>query len=331
MQHFAIARNVLTITSVAALLFACGVTDPAVEDDNDADADVVDPCVEAACVTLPFTGQTVTLDRADVAYRVTLSEPGFLAADVVADTTVTVQLRSSRNDEACLDCGGLRAGALLDPGDYYVVVAGPLGATYELQLGLTSAGDLIGHGMQQVVADDALAVFAAAWKRGDTSRFEYQITDFSQHSSARRQWIVDLATEALLFKLHVAHGRGSNPAFENTGYVPAFSNVPQSHLSSFGVMRSGEAYTGTYGSSFRIDGLEPALNDNVRDRAIVMHPWEGSRPEFIAQYGETQPTWGCPAIDDRIAPMVADRLHDGVLLFFWHPDWQTASTYLTTE
>jgi hypothetical protein len=83
-----------------------------------------------------------------------------------------------------------------------------------------------------------------------------------------------------------------------------------------------------YGSSHRIDGLEPDLNDNVRDRAIVMHPWSGSRPEFVAEHGEVQPTWGCPALDDRIAPMVAEREGDGVLMFFWHTEWRQASRYL---
>jgi hypothetical protein len=61
-----------------------------------------------------------------------------------------------------------------------------------------------------------------------------------------------------------------------------------------------------------------------------MHPWEGSRPEYVAEHGEAAVTWGCPAIDDRLAPEVRMLLADGGLMLFWHTDpaWRDASTYL---
>ena len=96
------------------------------------------------------------------------------------------------------------------------------------------------------------------------------------------------------------------------------------------MMRGAESYTGSYGYSMRIDGLEAGYNDNVRSRAIVMHGWQGSRPEYVNQYGSVAPTWGCPAVDDRKVSDVVDTLSDGALLFFWYPDndWSQFSDYL---
>ena len=311
-----------------------------------------DPCSRATCLeTLPWQGMGSTvdadeaeistyacgasgLDGREVLYHFNVDELGFLAAEakpIEGATAPSLHLLGAPSGEACLDGGLVRAGGLLTPGEYWLVVDSNAGAegAYELRVGLTTETDLEAQAMQQAAAHDALAVMGAAWERRDTERFEYVVTDFSLHSGLEREWIFDLTSEELLFHLHVAHGRGSNEAFMDTAYPPAFSNVPGSHLSSLGVMKSGEAYEGAYGSSFRIDGIEPDLNDNVRDRAIVMHPWEGSRPEFVTEHGEVQPTWGCPALDDRVAPMVADLLHDGVLMFFWHPEWRDHSTYLS--
>ena len=265
----------------------------------------------------------------EVVHRIGVTRSGFVAAEVDEASGAEVRLLRDRDADACLDGSGRRAGGLVEPGEYFVVVDTEPGreGPFTLRIGFTDRDDLIALGIGPQVADDALDVLGAGWRR-DTERFEYVIADFSLHSSIKREWIIDLAGEALLWNVHVAHGRGSNEPFMNTGFPPAFSNTPDTHLSSYGVMKSAEPYVGMYGSSYRIDGLEPDINSNVRPRDIVMHPWEGSRPEFIAMKGETQPTWGCPAIDDRIAPMIADATSGGVLMFFWHPEWRARTRYL---
>ena len=50
----------------------------------------------------------------------------------------------------------------------------------------------------------------------------------------------------------------------------------------------------------------------------------------VAEHGQVLNSWGCPAIDDRIAPTVVDTLAEGSLLFFWYPDgdWSERSAYL---
>ena len=125
-----------------------------------------------------------------------------------------------------------------------------------------------------------------------------------------------MTSQELLYLLHFAHGEGSSDPYDS-GYAVSFSNTPDSHQSSLGMMRAAESYTGSFGYSMRLDGLE-SINSNVRNRFIVFHGWEGARPEYVNQYGMVAPTWGCPAVDDRVVSDVVDILKEGSALFFWH-------------
>ena len=303
-----------TGTLLAACLAAATALTAAACGDECADGVV---CVEA----LPYAGD----GTGPTSYRIDVGEPGFLAVELV-DGTGELVLASERDPATTLDTG-TRAGALLEPGTYWIDANVP--EAYAVRMQLTTAATLGAYGIATDPATDAVRVFGAAWRRRDTRRFEYAITDFSLHSSIGRQWIFDLASGELLWNLHVAHGRGSTDGVD-LGVAVTFSNVPESHQSSLGLVRSAERYDGDYGRSFRLDGLEPGFNDNVRDRAIVMHPWEGSRPEAVAADGMAAVTWGCPAVDDRIAPSVVERIADGVVMLFWYPDatWRESSSYL---
>lgn len=275
----------------------------------------------------------------EVVFRVPVPHEGFLAlalAEPPPGVDIDVHLLRADDPATCLDRGNWRAGAWVTPGEWWVVAdtwvddqGAARAGEFELSMTLTDAGALSAHGLAPEVGDAALRAFAAAWARGDTDRFDYAITDFGLHSSRHRQWIVDLASGELLWTLHVTHGENSaDPA--DPGRAVAFSNTPESHQSSLGLMRSAETYTGDYGYSFRLDGLEPGYNDNVRPRDIVMHPWVDARPEYIDEYGYLRPSWGCPAIDDRVATEVVDRMSEGALYFFWYPDgdWSERSAYL---
>jgi hypothetical protein len=271
-------------------------------------------------------------------YRIEVRHEGLLAAALSGldgETDVDVHLLSARDSGACLDRGHWRAAAWVRPGTYYIAVdtwvdadGEPLPGAYTLDVAWTDGAHLATAGLDPVVADRALRVFARAWAREDTDRLEYAIVDFTLESALPREWIVDLATGEVLWHLHVTHGEAS-AAPGDPGRAVSFSNVPESHQSSLGLMRSAETYTGDYGYSFRLDGLEPGYNDNVRRRDIVMHPWEDARPEAITAAG-LPTSWGCPAIDDRLATPVVDLMAGGALYWFWYPDgdWSRRSTYL---
>lgn len=275
----------------------------------------------------------------EIVYQVDIPEDGFLALDLTemgSGADIDVHLLDSRSANDCIDRGHWSAGAFISAGRYYVVAdtwvnssGVALSGNYTLQMGLTTVQDLQDAGMHSELAFDALYAFDVAWSQGDGSRFEYGITDYTLHSSDPRFWLYDLATGELLWNLHIAHGEASSDYWDE-GYADTFSNTPDSHQSSLGMMRGAESYTGAYGYSMRIDGLEPGYNDNVRSRAIVMHGWQGSRPEYVNQYGSVAPTWGCPAVDDREVVDIVDTLSDGALMFFWYPDgnWSEYSSYL---
>lgn len=269
-------------------------------------------------------------------YSVQITEAGFLALGLTGSPSgVDVDVHLLAADGACIDRGHIRAGAWVEPGRYEVIVdtyvadGVELAGEYTLSFGLTTPSALATAGLDRMVAERALRVFDRAWLAGETNRLEYAIVDFGLHSRREREWVVDLTTGDVLWTLFVAHGEGSSSA-SDPGRAVTFSNVSGSHQSSLGLMRTGELYVGTFGPSHRLDGLEPGINDNVRSRAIVMHPWEGSRAEYVASNGITQETWGCPAIDDRVTDTVRQRMAGGALMWFWAPDasFQANSQYL---
>jgi hypothetical protein len=320
-----------------------------------------DPCPSGVtCVSsFPYTARTTTTgagsDRFDsyacasgtdesgpeVIFEVELPDDGFLALDLpqgsmASGADIDVHLLGSLDSADCLDRGHWRAGDYLTAGTYYVVADTWVNGSgveqdgsFTLTLGFTSVGDLAAEGLDAAVAEKGLYAFGEAWAGGDTDGFAYAITDFSLRSDNRRQWVLDLSTGALMWKLHVAHGEGSSRSTDSR-WAETFSNTDGSHQSSLGMMKAAETYTGTYGYSVRLDGLEPGYNSNARSRYIVVHPWGGSRPAYVSTYGETAPTWGCPALDDAVSTDVVDFLADGGLLFFWYPDgdWSNRSSYL---
>jgi hypothetical protein len=272
-------------------------------------------------------------------YRVVLPHDGFFAAQIrgePAGVDVDVHVLSARDADACLDRGHRAAGGFLEAGEYWVVAdtwvddeGTEYAGAFELALNLVTPDDLAAHGMKPEVAEDALTAFSIAWDRGETRRLEYTIADFSIHSRLERQWVVGLATGELLFEVHVGHGERSIEG-DDLGVASVFSNVPQSHQSSLGLMKTAETYTGDYGYSMRLDGLEAGFNDNVRARDIVVHPWNGNHPDVIAERGWVVPSWGCPTLDRSISTAMIDTISGGALMFFWYPDptWRMGSTYL---
>lgn len=151
------------------------------------------------------------------------------------------------------------------------------------------------------------------------------VIDYSLPSTARRLWVLDLASGEVLFHELVAHGRGSGGNF-----AVAFSNVEGSKQSSLGLFRTGETYEGRHGYSLRLVGLEPGVNDRAAARAIVIHGADYVTPKFAVQNGRLGRSWGCPALDPRVSRQVIDTIKGGTAVFAYYPDdaWLSASTLL---
>ncbi|MBT8491411.1 MAG: murein L,D-transpeptidase catalytic domain family protein [Deltaproteobacteria bacterium] len=277
----------------------------------------------------------------ETVYRFELDSEGFVAAALsnASDQSSVIVLLDSLDASDCIDGHESAVGALLPAGEYFLAVDTAAGSAPEFSLNVahTSEAALEAAGLNPQLASDALTVFSNAWSWGATRRTEYTIVDFSLHSADKRQWVFDLSTNELLWNMRVVHGRNSTDG-ENPAWAVSFSNTPGSHQSSLGLQRAAGTYVGTYGPSFRMEGLEPAFNDRVCSRAIVMHPWAPAGDAYVDRCGFTYPSWGCPAIDDEISLPVRNRLSRpdgasmeyGSLMFYWHPstDWYNDSVYL---
>lgn len=103
------------------------------------------------------------------------------------------------------------------------------------------------------------------------------LVDYSLPSGCNRLWVWDFDEEEVIFECPVAHGRGK-------GGIPRgearFSNEEESWLSSLGKSRIAERYTGRFGISYRLDGLD-STNSNIRKRFIVLHAYHTVPPKPI--------------------------------------------------
>ncbi len=141
------------------------------------------------------------------------------------------------------------------------------------------------------------------------------IIDFSQPSSVKRCYVIDLKKEKLLHRTFVAHGRKTGMT-----YARQFSNVPESHQSSLGFFRTAETYRGKHGYSLRLDGLERNINDQARHRAIVMHAADYAGEEFVQQHGRLGRSLGCPALPPDKSRTIIKQIKEGSCLFVYAND-----------
>ena len=118
------------------------------------------------------------------------------------------------------------------------------------------------------------------------------IADFGLHSASKRFHFVDLENERVA-SYHVSHGTGSDS--EHDGWLKRYSNIEGSEASSRGAFMTRSWYVGRYGTSIRLDGLDPT-NSNALPRAIVMHKANYATPEHVERYGRLGRSNGCFAM-----------------------------------
>ena len=146
----------------------------------------------------------------------------------------------------------------------------------------------------------------ALWRRDIAG-----IADFGAHSALPRFHFANLENGTVR-SFRVAHGTGSDP--EHDGYLKWFSNTPGSNATSRGAYISWEWYTGKYGTSVRLGGLDPD-NSNTLDRAIVMHSADYASPAHVERWGRLGRSNGCFAFSPEDFLTVLAQLSGGRLLF----------------
>ncbi|MDN3646501.1 murein L,D-transpeptidase catalytic domain family protein [Pontixanthobacter aestiaquae] len=146
------------------------------------------------------------------------------------------------------------------------------------------------------------------------------IADYGLRSSEPRFHFVNLRAGTVQSYL-VSHGDGSDP--DHDGWLNHYSNVEGSHCSSKGTYATFGWYTGRFGTSIRLEGLDPT-NDNALDRAIVMHRAKYAEPEFLKKWGVLGRSNGCFAMSDADFKLALLQLGGGRVLhadsFGWAED-----------
>jgi len=137
------------------------------------------------------------------------------------------------------------------------------------------------------------------------------IADFGLHSANRRFHFVNLDRQEVK-SFHVAHGTGSDP--EHDGWLNTFSNMEGSNSTSRGAYVTWEWYTGKFGTSVRLGGLDPT-NNHALERYIVMHRASYAEPEHIERWGRLGRSNGCFAMGEEQFKMALLNLSGGRLLY----------------
>ncbi|MEN9697779.1 MAG: hypothetical protein RLZ56_1200 [Bacteroidota bacterium] len=141
------------------------------------------------------------------------------------------------------------------------------------------------------------------------------IADFSKPSNETRLYVIDLFLEKIVIQSLVAHGKNSGTLFANV-----FSNKISSNKSSLGFYVTGEIYQGKHGASLSLNGVEQGINDQAKNRAIVMHGADYVSPSFIKQQGYIGRSQGCPAVPNNQITPIIESIQGASCLFVYAPN-----------
>lgn len=156
---------------------------------------------------------------------------------------------------------------------------------------------------------------------------QFILVDFTKPSTEERFYIIDLDSEHITFRKHVAHGK-------NTGelYAKDFSNIESSRKSSLGFYVTAETYDGKYDNSLIIEGQE-WTNNNARKRGVVIHAADYATKAFIKENGRLGRSFGCPALPHEDYEDIIELVKGGTCLFIYYndPSYLKKSKFLKKE
>lgn len=142
------------------------------------------------------------------------------------------------------------------------------------------------------------------------------IVDYSQPSVMKRMYVIDLKTNQLLMKIWVAHGHNSGNLTSNY-----FSNQPESLESSLGVFVTEGIYHGSHGESMILNGIEKNINDNAKNRRLVVHAAPYVSEEFAKATGRMGRSYGCLAVNpDDLAQLINLTKNGSVIFSYAHQE-----------
>lgn len=161
---------------------------------------------------------------------------------------------------------------------------------------------------------EALKGFYLLKEKGIVQKNILTLVDFSLSSNTKRLWVIDIDTNTILYNSLVAHGRNTGEEFAHS-----FSNSNSSYKSSLGFYVTGETYKGKHGMSLKLDGLEKGINDNARERGVVIHAANYVSNAFIKNNKRLGRSQGCPAIPEESLKEIVNTIKNKSCLFIYHP------------
>jgi hypothetical protein len=184
------------------------------------------------------------------------------------------------------------------------------------------------QGLRFEVFEKAMTGYLNLRETGHLAAGQQRLTvvDFDLPSTEKRLWVLDLATDKILFHTLVAHGHNSG---ENG--ASQFSNTNESNMSSLGFYVTGQEYEGKHGHSLRLQGLDEGFNTNAFARSIVMHGADYVSEQFIKQTGRLGRSLGCPALPLDQYAQIIDHVKGGSCLFLNKSNAGYTSKYLNQD
>ena len=167
---------------------------------------------------------------------------------------------------------------------------------------------------------EALKGYFSLKEKGILQQDILTLVDFSLSSNLKRLWVIDLSTNTILYNSLVAHGRNTGEEFANS-----FSNTNSSYKSSLGFYLTGEVYNGKHGMSLKLDGLEKGVNDNARERGVVIHSANYVSDSFIKSNKRLGRSQGCPAIPEELLSEIVNTIKNKSCFYIYHPSRSSAT------
>ena len=171
-----------------------------------------------------------------------------------------------------------------------------------------------------------LTAYIYAAKTGLVKKKILSIVDFTLPSNQKRLTVIDLEKDEILLTTYVAHGVNSGGL-----YARQFSNAVDSHESSLGTFITGSTYSGHWGYSLHLVGIEPNINNNAMKRDVVMHGDDVVTPSFISAHHESGTTWGCFGLSPLVSKKIIKLLSGGSVIFAYAPQEQNDPNLKTAK
>ncbi len=115
------------------------------------------------------------------------------------------------------------------------------------------------------------------------------LIDMTMHSGQKRFFIYDLKKDSVVRSGLVAHGN----CFEYWLEGRRYSNVVGSGCTSLGKYKIGSPYTGKFGYSYKLHGLD-STNNKAYERTVVLHGHSCISDEEVAD--DICQSNGCPTV-----------------------------------